>query len=236
MANKNSTSTMNTNTIKLSKFLVYLIIIGSLSILFYCLYNSELLKNSVYLMADNSNITGNNVPNPILQGNPLKTVPLSKRILDYLGINLDQLLDTIFIGLFSIIKPVRVTGFIDDLIGQHIILEIILLIMLISTLGLIIAYIFNMTMYINKDYILNKFQNKYVLFYIKYQVFFLRVSLFYLPILILFGMISLIHGFVYLITHPIPYDQIGVDLHIFVNDSGYLNNDLTDIKDIKSPQ
>ena len=49
-------------------------------------------------------------------------------------------------------------------------------------------------------------------------------------------MISLIHGFVYLITHPIPYDQIGVDLHIFVNDSGYLNNDLTDIKDIKSPQ
>lgn len=129
----------------------------------------------------------------------------------------NKLIDYMFNFIFSIIKPVNVTGYFDDLIGQHIAIEVILLYMLIFTSILFIIYFINVLLYINKDYILNTFDNKYIKFYIKYQAFLIKISLIVFPIFILISLFTLIHGIIYLLSHTIPYEQLGVDLHVLVS-------------------
>lgn len=115
-------------------------------------------------------------------------------------------------------KPAPVSGYLDDLIGQQIAVEFILLFATISLILLIIAYIFNNLLIYNKDYIINRFgkNNKFVKLYLNYQVFCIKASLYYLPIFMFIGFYVLIHGLHFLITHQIPLDSLGLDLHILV--------------------
>ncbi len=118
----------------------------------------------------------------------------------------------------------HVTGYFDDLIGQHIAIEVILLYMLIFTIILFIAYIINVVLFINKDYLLNSFDNKYIKIYIRYQAFLIKISLIIFPIFILISLFTLIHGIIFLLTHNIPFEQLGVDLHVLVPSESNLDN------------
>nr|YP_009936105.1 hypothetical protein [Sanghuangporus vaninii]YP_010714093.1 hypothetical protein P2X57_mgp09 [Fuscoporia gilva]QNS39947.1 hypothetical protein [Sanghuangporus vaninii]WDD39656.1 hypothetical protein [Fuscoporia gilva] len=115
-------------------------------------------------------------------------------------------------------KPVSVSGYLDDLIGQQIAIEFILLFTSFFMFLLFLAYITNNLLFFNKDYIINKLGkiNKFILLYLRYQVFCIRVSLFYLPIFMFLGFFVLIRGLYFLITHQIPYESLGIDLHTLV--------------------
>lgn len=69
----------------------------------------------------------------------------------------------------------------------------------------------------NKEFLLNKFNNKFILFFIKYQLILGKISSFVLPFLIMFGLFELLIGLYFLITHPIPLEKLDIDLHIFLN-------------------
>ena len=172
-----------------------------------------------------------NTPSPFGDKNTIITTTSDNGVSNYLpDLDLDlnsfsnNLIDYMFNFFFSIIKPVHVTGYFDDLIGQHIAIEVILLYMLIFTIILFIAYIINVVLFINKDYILNSFDNKYIKLYIKYQVFLIKMSLITFPIFILISLFTLIHGIIFLLTHNIPFEQLGVDLHVLVPSESNLDN------------
>ena len=69
----------------------------------------------------------------------------------------------------------------------------------------------------NKDYIMKKFNNKFVLFYFKYQVILAKISSILLPLIIMLALIELFVGLYFLITHPIPYDKLDIDLHKYIS-------------------
>jgi hypothetical protein len=144
---------------------------------------------------------------------------ISNKILPDFNLDLNNLLNKLFETVFSIFQPVKVTGYLDDLIGQQIALKVVSLLLICSAILGFIAYIVNIIFYINKDYLLNKFNNKYAQFYIKYQAFFARLALIYLPILVFINLFTLLYIFIFLITHPIPYEVLGVDYHVYVYNS-----------------
>ena len=129
-----------------------------------------------------------------------------------------QLFDSFMQHLGFLFKPVSVNGYLDDLIGQQIAIEFILLLTSFFMCLLFLAYLANNLLFFNKEYIINKFgkNNKFILLYLKYQVFCIRFSLFYLPIFMFLGFFVLIHGSYFLITHQIPYESLGVDLHTLI--------------------
>ena len=135
---------------------------------------------------------------------------------------INKFMDTIFKNTIQVIKPVYVEGHFDDLIGQQIIIHIILFILVISLILLFLFYIINNMFVLNKDKILNKFDNKFIKLYIKYQSFLAKLSLIYLPVFILVGLLILCHGFYFLIKYQIPYESLNIDLHTFVS-SKYKN-------------
>lgn len=125
-------------------------------------------------------------------------------------------LDFIFNLISPFLKSVPVEGYLDDLIGQQIIIEMLLLVLVFSLILLFIFFIINIIFILNKDKILNKFENKFVKFYIKYQALLAKLTLIYVPILILMGLFTLAHGIHFILTHQIPYDSLGVDLHNYI--------------------
>jgi hypothetical protein len=183
---------------------------------------AEEIKN-----ADNTIV--NSIVNEAIDKNTTTTTTSDNGVSNYLP-DLDlnsfsnNIIDYMFNLFFSIIKPVHVTRYFDDLIGQHIAIEVILLYMLIFTSILFIAYIINVVLFINKNYILNSFDNKYIKLYIKYQTFLIKMSLITFPIFILISLFTLIHGLVYLLSHTIPFEQLGVDLHVLVTSESNLDN------------
>ena len=68
----------------------------------------------------------------------------------------------------------------------------------------------------NKNFIINKFNNKFIKFYINYQQLLAKISLFILPIIIMFGLIEIVVGLHFLITHPIPWEELPIDLHTYI--------------------
>ena len=70
---------------------------------------------------------------------------------------------------------------------------------------------------LNKDKIIKYFNNKYIIWFLKYEVFITKITLIYIPFLILIGLITIGKGLIWLITHPIPYESLGIDLHQFVS-------------------
>ena len=114
-------------------------------------------------------------------------------------------------------SPSPVSGYLDDLIGQQIAIYFIILVTSIGLLLLVIAYIINNLLLLNKDYIVKHFsENKLIQFYLKYQVLSIKVSLFVLPLFIFLGLFTLIQSSYYMITHPVPYELLDVNLHVFV--------------------
>ena len=118
--------------------------------------------------------------------------------------------------LLNIFRPVAVEGHLDDLIGQQLFIQMLLLVVCVGVLLLFISFIVTVFMLQNKDFVLKRFSNKYIKLYLNYQVFLWRLGFIILPIFILFGILELIVGNYYLITHTIPYDQLPVDLHMYV--------------------
>ena len=68
-----------------------------------------------------------------------------------------------------------------------------------------------------KEFILKKFNNKFIHFYIKYQLILAKFSTIILPILIMLGLIELFVGLLYIILHPIPFENLPIDLHTFLD-------------------
>lgn len=107
---------------------------------------------------------------------------------------ISHLTDLLFKNTMQFVQPVPVQGYFDDLIGQRIFIEVSLLIMALSVTLLFIVFIFNILFLLNKDKIINKFDNKFITFYVKYQAFFSRLSLIWIPILIISGLFTITHG------------------------------------------
>jgi hypothetical protein len=108
--------------------------------------------------------------------------------------SLIQLFIYIFREIMQVFKPVEVQGFLDDLIGQRIFIEFLLFIMCTGILILFILFIFNLIFLLNKDKIINKFENKIIKLYFKYQVFVTKLTLIYIPIFIVSGLFTVLHG------------------------------------------
>nr|YP_010697876.1 hypothetical protein P1Q19_mgp22 [Fuscoporia viticola]WCF76837.1 hypothetical protein [Fuscoporia viticola] len=127
-------------------------------------------------------------------------------------------MDSILDRFSSFFTPSPVSGYLDDLIGQQIVLQFVILLASVSLLLLVIAYIINNLLLLNKDFITKHLgKNKLIVFYLKYQVISIKISLFVLPLFIFLGLITLIQSSYYMITHPIPYEILDVNLHVYVD-------------------
>ena len=118
--------------------------------------------------------------------------------------------------LLNFFRPNEVEGYLDDLIGQQLLIQILLLVVVISLILLFSVYLFTQVMLNNREFILKKFNNKFIKFYIKYHLILARISSFVLPALIMFGLIELLVGTIFILTNPIPYEKIPIDLHIYI--------------------
>lgn len=96
-----------------------------------------------------------------------------------------HLFQIIFLHFFlQIFRPVPVEGFLDDLIGQQLFIQMLLLAVVIGLIIIFSVYIFILIMVNNKDFISKQFKNKFILFFIKYQLFLSKISFIILPLLI----------------------------------------------------
>ena len=118
--------------------------------------------------------------------------------------------------LSKIFRPVEVEGYLDDLIGQHLFIQMLLVIVAISLLLLFISFLFIILLLQNKDYVLKRFNNKFIKFYLNYQFILAKLGFIILPFFIILGIIELIVGSYYIITHPLPYDKLPIDLHTYI--------------------
>uniref|UniRef100_A0A896Z2L7 Uncharacterized protein n=1 Tax=Coniophora olivacea TaxID=85977 RepID=A0A896Z2L7_9AGAM len=142
----------------------------------------------------------------------LPFLPIPEGFLSYISNFLTNGLIRLILNFF---RPVAVEGHLDDLIGQQLFIFFLLIIIVIGLIILCTLYFFISLMLSHKDFILKRFNNKFIVFYIKYQVFLGKLSQFTLPILILLGLIQLFVGLHFLITHPIPIEQLPIDLHTY---------------------
>lgn len=134
---------------------------------------------------------------------------------DFINNHISSLFDKIKQILIDFVRPVPVEGYLDDLLGQQLFIHFLLIIIVVSLIFLFSVFLFIQILLYNKDYVLKRFNNKFVLFYIKYQILLSKISLFILPVFIMFGLIELFIGLYFIITHPIPYDLLPVDLHFY---------------------
>ena len=114
-------------------------------------------------------------------------------------------------------RPVSVEGYLDDLIGQQLFIHFLLISVVFGLILILSVYIFINIFIHNKDYILKRFNNKFILLYIKYQLVLAKISMFLLPLLLMFGLLELLVGLHFLITHPIPFEKLPIDLHTYID-------------------
>lgn len=124
--------------------------------------------------------------------------------------------ENVIIPILKLLRPVEVSGYLDDLIGQRIFILFLLFIIIISLIILFTMFVFINIFLHNKDIFINRFDNKFLKYYIKYQIFLGKISLFLLPIFIFCGLFTILMGLFFLLTHPIPYEMLDVDLHTFI--------------------
>lgn len=126
------------------------------------------------------------------------------------------MIDKIFELFSNLFNPIVVEGYLDDLIGQHLMFQMLIFIVSISILLLIIVFLFISFFLKNKEYLMNKFDNKYIKLYLSYQFVIAKVSYYIIPIFIVIGLIDIVVMLYYMLSHPIPYHVIPVNLHIYV--------------------
>ncbi len=93
------------------------------------------------------------------------------------NLDVSKLADFFFNVVFTILKPVSATGFFDDLVGQHIIILVSLLIIGVFTSILFIIFLVNVTIFINRDYLINRFSNKWIRLYMTFQTRLIKYSM-----------------------------------------------------------
>ena len=81
----------------------------------------------------------------------------------------DLSIDSIIKFFLELFRPTQVHGHLDDLIGQQIFVYFLLLVIVISLIILFFIYLVINIMLHNKNFILNKFNNKFIKYYINYQ-------------------------------------------------------------------
>jgi hypothetical protein len=128
----------------------------------------------------------------------------------------DFIQNNLFKYILDLFRPVPVEGYLDDLIGQQLFIHFLLLIIVVSLIILLSLFMFIQILLKNKDNITKRFNNRFVLLYIRYQFFLSKISFILLPLIIMFGLLELFVGLYFIITHPIPYDKIPTDLHIYI--------------------
>lgn len=128
-------------------------------------------------------------------------------------LSFDKLIEIIM----QFFRPVPVEGHLDDLLGLQLFIYFLMLIVVISLIILLFGYMTINIFLHNKEFILSKFNNKYLLFMVRYQILLGKISLFTLPLLILFGLIEIAVGLHYLITHSIAWAELPVDLHTYIS-------------------
>jgi hypothetical protein len=170
-------------------------------------FASEAVKH-----ADNSTVQS--IVNEV---NSNKFLPLNSEAGNPGGDFINKLIDLIFKETIQLLKPVHVQGFLDDLIGQRMFIEIILFFLCIFIILLFIIFIINLIFISNKDKIIKRFDNRFIIFYVKYQAFLSRITLFYIPIFIFTGLFTLCNGLYWLVTNQIPYESLNIDLHQFIS-------------------
>lgn len=121
--------------------------------------------------------------------------------------------DSIINNVLNFFKPVEVTGHLDSLLGVQLVLYFSIFIMAISIIFFLILHILLNIFILNKDRITKHFNNKIVLLYLKYQTILAYISLYVIPILMLSGLVSIALASYHLITHPIPYENLNIDLY-----------------------
>lgn len=185
--------------------------------------SNSFLDNSFCPLAKGDNEIQNNplIPDGVeIISTESVNIELNKacEVTNFFGLkNLDSILDTTINFLFSLFKSVPVSGQLDELLGQQFVIYISLLILVISVLLLFIVYMINNIFLHNKEFILKYFNNKLLRMYFTYQGILAKIAIFYLPILIIIGLIVISHGLYFLITHPIPFEELGVDLKFTFN-------------------
>ena len=179
--------------------------------------NPELQNNNVVDNVSNLPGDGNNPFNFIRDGDILS------KISDYfnnISLETSPTYNKFINIIYSIFRPVNVEGYFDDLIGQQLLIIMSLFVIAVGLLLLMVAFLIIVFMLQNKDFILKKFNNKLIKFYINYQVILAKIGIYVLPLFILFGLIELIFFLYYLLTHTLPYESLPIDLHIYVSASG----------------
>ena len=94
-----------------------------------------------------------------------------------------DLLERLINNFSSFFKPADYVGNLGDLMGQQIAIEILLFILTVSILLLFTAFIINVILFFNKDYILKKKdillgeKFNFINYFFKYQFFIIKISL-----------------------------------------------------------
>jgi hypothetical protein len=84
--------------------------------------------------------------------------------------------DSLINNILNFFQPVEVSGHLDSLLGVQLVLYFSIFIMAISVSILLVLHLLVNIFILNKDRILNHFNNKIVRFYIKYQTILAYIS------------------------------------------------------------
>ena len=115
--------------------------------------------------------------------------------IDYFNINFD------FIR--GLLTPVEHSLSLETLINVHTFLHLSLLLLVLILIILTIYLYLNLLILLNKEYLIRKIKNKYLLLYIKFVIFRTGVDILLLGILTLFLISFMFYILHYLIIHPI---------------------------------
>jgi len=87
--------------------------------------------------------------------------------------NFKELYENLFEPIMPLFQPGIVQGHFDDLVGQRMFIQILLLLICFFLLVFFLVFIFNIILILNKDRILGYFKNKYILLFLKLEFFYL---------------------------------------------------------------
>ena len=103
----------------------------------------------------------------------------------------------------DLFSPVDHSIPLDTLVNVHLTMILGLLILTLALIFTIIYLYINLIILFNKDFFLNKVNNKYILLYVKYVAFKTRIDIIVISILILVVLCYMLYILHYLIVHPI---------------------------------
>jgi hypothetical protein len=132
-------------------------------------------------------------------------------VLTKLGIdnpNSSNFMDDSSSNLFrDLLSPVDHSLPLETLINIHTLFNLILFLMTIALIILFFNFIINLFIIFNKEYLLIKVNNKYLLMYIKYVIFKYKIDIFIIGLIILVTLFFFCFALHYLVVHPIDINK-----------------------------